>query len=112
MRLGLPIRRADFHGDLKGRGDKVEPRPRKPTDNSVELVLNQHEALVLYEFLTRGQEKADDYSTIEDQAELRVLWDVQAMLESVLVEPLSPDYVALLAEARSKVRDAVDSDGD
>jgi hypothetical protein len=90
----------------------LEPRPREPTDISVELALNQHEALVLYEFLTRGQENGGDYSSIEDQAELRVLWDVQAMLESALVEPLSPDYVALLAEARSKVRDAMDSDGD
>jgi hypothetical protein len=90
----------------------LEPRPREPTDISVELVLNQHEALVLYEFLTRGQENGGDYSSIEDQAEFRVLWDVQAMLESALVEPLSPDYVALLAEARSKVRDAMDSDGD
>jgi hypothetical protein len=72
--------------------------------------VDRSQALVLYEFLTRGQEKADDYSTIEDQAELRVLWDVQAMLESVLVEPPSADYVALLAEARSNVRDPVESD--
>jgi hypothetical protein len=72
---------------------------------SINLALSHDEALVLFEFLTRGQEQGNDYSSIVDQAELRVLWDIQAMLESAIDVVTSPDYEASLAEARARVRD-------
>lgn len=86
----------------------MEPRPPDASRDSVSFVLDRTQALVLYEFLTRGQSKDDDYGSIEDQAELRVLWDLQATLESSLDEPLSANYSELLARARSSVRDHED----
>ena len=44
-------------------------------------------------------------SDFEDQAEQRVLWDLEAMLEKALVAPLRADYADLLATARERVRD-------
>lgn len=72
-------------------------------EEKVRLELTREEALVLFEWLSRFDEAAN--AAFEDQAEQRVLWDVEAMLESALVEPLDPRYRELLARARAKVRD-------
>jgi hypothetical protein len=101
-RFRLEPRLPPGEDDLANDASNVRAGSRRST---VSLAFRQAEALVLYEFLTRGQQKADDYGSIEDQAELRVLWDTQAMLESALDEPLSPDYAESLARARSSVRD-------
>ncbi|MGH8058911.1 MAG: hypothetical protein ACREOH_17015 [Candidatus Entotheonellia bacterium] len=69
----------------------------------VKIELTSDEALVLYDWLTRFNQRADP--DIADQAEERVLFDVEAMLEKALVAPLQSDYPALLAQARSNVRD-------
>ena len=70
----------------------------------VKLEFTIDEALVLYEGLTRFNQRDDtDFS---DQAEERVLFDLEAMLEKVLTAPLQSDYAELLAQARSNVRDA------
>lgn len=42
----------------------------------------------------------------EDQAEQRVLWDLEAALEKHLTEPLKSDYRERLEAARSRVRDS------
>jgi hypothetical protein len=68
----------------------------------VRLELSRDEALVLFEWLARFN-KADGRD-FEDQAEQRVLWDMEAKLESVLVEPFDPKYSELLAQARARVR--------
>ena len=57
---------------------------------------------MLFEWLSRFN-KAE--GAFEDQAEQRVLWDIEGMLESTLVEPFDPKYDELLAAARAKVRD-------
>ena len=44
-----------------------------------------------------------------DQAEARVLWHVEAVLERLLVAPLRADDEFLLNEARRAVRDESDS---
>ncbi len=67
------------------------------------IELTDDEALVLFEWLARNDD-ADSYR-VEDQAELRVLWDLQAQLESALPGVLAPDYRELLAGARARVRD-------
>jgi len=73
------------------------------TDQSVDISLTKHEALVLFEFLARfGQQET---LSIEDPAEEYALWRVQGQLESMLVEPLKPDYKELLAESRKILRD-------
>ncbi len=73
-------------------------------DNKVHLELTREEAIVFFEWLARFN-KADD-ARFEDQAEQRVLWDIEAMLETTLVEPLESSYGELLARARAAVRDS------
>jgi hypothetical protein len=72
-------------------------------EEKVHLELSRDEALVLFEWLTRFNKA--DRRNFEDQAEQRVLWDIEAMLEAVLAEPFDPRYRELLAQARAKVRD-------
>jgi hypothetical protein len=69
---------------------------------NVTVSLTQDEALVLFEWL--AAERWDP--TIQHPAERRVLWDLEAQLERVLVAPLRPDYGALLAAARQRVAGA------
>ena len=66
------------------------------------FTLTRDEAVVLFEWLARFNAK-QDYQ-FEDQAEQRVLWN----LESTLVEPFKPDYDEVLASARSRVRDSTE----
>ena len=69
----------------------------------VKIELTSDEALVLYDWLTRFNQRAD--TDFADQAEERVLFDLEALLEKALVAPLQSDYANALAQARSKVRD-------
>jgi len=69
----------------------------------VTLTLPPDEAVVLFEWLTRFN--SSDGQPFEDQAEQRVLWNLEASLESILSEPFRPDYAQILADARSRVRD-------
>lgn len=76
----------------------------------VTLTLSQSEAVVLFELLHRME--ADEASlenvVFADQAEQRVVWDMSACLERLLVEPFASDWVDKLAAARSIVRDPVE----
>ncbi len=73
------------------------------SEGPVKLSLSRSEALVLFEFLSRFS--AQKTLEIQDPAEQRVLWDLQAELERVLSEPLARDYEARLQEARKEVGD-------
>lgn len=42
---------------------------------------------------------------IDDQAEQEVLWRVEGGLESVLVEPLRPDYREQVEAAKKRIRE-------
>lgn len=70
----------------------------------VELKLTRDEAVVLFEWLHRFNTKEGGQG-FEDQAEQRVLWDIEATLESTLTEPFEPNYRQILDVARAKVRD-------
>ena len=70
----------------------------------VKLELTTDEALVLYDWLVRFNQR--DRADFADQAEARVLLDLEAMLEKTLVAPLQSNYAELLARARANVRDA------
>jgi hypothetical protein len=72
----------------------------------MEIKLTNEEALVLFEFLSRFSEQ--DILGIEDQAEMRVLWNLQSLLEKLLPESFLKDYEIILNKARSQIRD----DGD
>lgn len=73
--------------------------------DEISLELSRDQALVLFEWRARtgaGEQPA----AFVDQAEQRVLWDLEAALEKHLVEPFKSDYRDLLAAARGRVRDA------
>ena len=72
----------------------------------VTIELTGDQALVLFEWIKRFNEQEDE--DFEDQAEERVLWDIEAILEKALVEPFEQDYDRLLVEARATVRDPVE----
>ncbi len=67
------------------------------------LELSKEQALVFYEWLSKFN--GAEGRQFDDQAEERVLWDIEAMLESTLVEPFDPRYEELVANARQAVRD-------
>lgn len=71
---------------------------------SVKIELSSDEALVLHAWITRfNKRRSNDF---EDQAEQRVLWNVESLLEESLVEPFLEEYDSLLAQARDRVRDS------
>ena len=72
-------------------------------ENAVILQLTKSQALVLFEFLSRFS--SEETLAIHDQAEERVLWNLCADLECLLVEPLGVDYAQKLSEARDEIRD-------
>lgn len=73
---------------------------------SVIIELTADQALVFFEWVKRFNERED--LSFDDQAEERVLWDIEAILEKTLVAPFNPDYEQLLAVARNRVRDRTD----
>lgn len=74
------------------------------TDKKVNIELNKEKAIVFFEFLARIN-KNDDFSGFEDQAEQRVLWDIECILEKTLSEPFRMDYQEIVKKARETVRD-------
>lgn len=74
-------------------------------DGDVLITVRADEALVLFAWV--AEFNPCGHVAFSDQAEQRVLWDLEAELER-LVAPLSGDYESQLAEARSRVRDARD----
>lgn len=72
----------------------------------VTLTLTNAEALVLSDYLARAQKSDPERYQPQYQAEQRVLWDLNAMLESQLVELINnPRYEETVAFARSLVAD-------
>ena len=70
----------------------------------VTIKLTADEALVMFDWLARTSAAAEPAPFV-DQAEQRVLWNVECELERVLAQPFSDDYAALLASSRDAVRD-------
>ena len=80
-------------------------------DGGVTVSFTKDEALVLFEWLHRREDLGLD--SLEalgcvDQAEQRVIWDLSAVLESTLAEPLRSDYLELVEAARARLRDPVE----
>lgn len=68
------------------------------------IKLNKDEALVLFEFLSRINDK-ELKEIFEDQAEQKILWILEGQLQKQLVEPFKPNYNDIIREARNKIRD-------
>jgi hypothetical protein len=70
-------------------------------DNSVHVQLSQDQALVLFELFARFQES--NRLGLTNNAEFIALSEVAAQIESALVQPFSPHYGELLAEAQARL---------
>ena len=70
----------------------------------VTIELTKDEALVLFDFLARFNQ-IDNESVFEDQAEQKALWNVEGLLEKVLVEPFMENYKEIIKASRQKIRD-------
>ncbi|WP_421764860.1 hypothetical protein [Ekhidna sp.] len=68
------------------------------------IELSNEEALVLFELLSRIS-NADTKLDFVDQAEQRVLWNLEAELEKQLTVPLLTNYKEQLEAARNELRD-------
>lgn len=66
--------------------------------DKVNIALTKDEAIVLLEFLRKfnNQNQSDLFN---DQAEQRVFWDIECLLEKVLVEPFRKDYSEIVKRA-------------
>ena len=80
----------------------------------ITIELEDHEALVLFEFLAReiddrnGEQLA---KTFVHPAEFWALNSLNCLLERVLAEPFSPQYGELVAAARKQVITQCDPEG-
>lgn len=70
----------------------------------IKLDLSIQEAVVLFDWISRFN-KLENSNLIEDQAEERILWDIESSLETTLSEILVENYKALLKKARDQIRD-------
>ena len=71
--------------------------------NKITIDLSKDEALVLFDLLARFN-KIENKELFEDQAEQKVLWNLEASLEKLLTAPFLDDYLAFLTKAREAVR--------
>ena len=72
-------------------------------DAKFKIEVSRDEALVLFALLKRVVD-GEELSYV-DQAEQRVIWDLESSLESLLLEPLDGNYEELLRDARDRIRD-------
>ena len=84
-----------------------EDRIMEKENNKLNLEFTKNEALVLFEFLSRFNE-SDRKELFVDQAEERIMWDLEALLEKQLSEPFGNDYKEIIEKAREQVRDDIE----
>lgn len=76
----------------------------KQNENKIVVELTKEEAIVLLDWLSRFNE-SENRDFFQDQAEERVLWDMEASIEKVIGETFDNNYAEILSKAREKVRD-------
>lgn len=75
---------------------------RGMSDTDVTITLTGDEALVLFELLHRWEDR-DQVSPTEHAAEQVALWNLSALLERELREPLDARYSDLVVSARQRL---------
>jgi len=75
----------------------------KQTGDTILLELTKEESIVLFDWLSRFNEN-ENLDLFRDQAEERVLWDMEASLEQVISEIFNSNYAEILSQAREQVR--------
>lgn len=78
-------------------------KTKNETEN-ITIVLSNNEAIVLLEWLHNFNEEQNP-SLFQDQAEERVLFDLEAELEKVVSVTLEEGYQKILLNAREQIRD-------
>jgi hypothetical protein len=73
-------------------------------NKGVSLNPRNDEALVLLEWLSKFNEE-EHTLLFQDQAERRVLFDLEAELEKVVSTTFEEDYRDILSKARKRIRD-------
>ncbi len=73
-------------------------------ENSIELRFTMEEALVFFDWVSKVN-SIDQPKIFEDQAENRILWDIESCLERVLSDTFDENYLEILKKARLKLRD-------
>ncbi|MCK8476829.1 hypothetical protein [Microbacterium aurugineum] len=104
-------RRAHARRRAAEQGSRADAKPgvTEASVEDVELRVTGAEALVLFEWLASVH---DGGAADIDEAVRYVLWDVEAQLETKLVEPFRPDYAQLVEAAKKAVRGASDAEGE
>jgi hypothetical protein len=69
---------------------------------TIKIEFSKDEALVLFEWLAHLDEMQN--KPIMDDAEQKVLWNLEAKLEPLLVEIVKPEYKKLVAEAKERLK--------
>lgn len=72
--------------------------------NSIKVEMTNEEALVFLDWLFRFNE-GNHSDLFNDQAEERVLWNLEASLEKVISTVFEKNYSEILEKAREIVRD-------
>lgn len=76
-------------------------------NGEVIIKFSDEEALVLLEWLHNMNEQ-EHKSLFQDQAEERILFDLEAALEEVILVTFEGNYIDTLSKARTRVRDNLD----
>jgi len=75
--------------------------PEEP-EAIVQVSLSRDVALVLFEMIAAQSDRPE--IAVRDSAEQMAVWKLEGVLESILVEPLRPDYTQLVAEAKARLK--------
>ena len=73
-------------------------------NNNITITLSEDEAIVLLEWLHNFNEE-ERPTLFQDQAEERILFDLEAELEKVVLGTFADDYKNILLKARERIRD-------
>ncbi|CAN5614886.1 hypothetical protein BH09BAC4_BH09BAC4_00650 [soil metagenome] len=73
-------------------------------NENITIRLSKDEALILFDFLSRLNEK-ENKEFFDDQAEEKTLWVIEGQLQEILIEPFMPNYKDFIIEARNRLRD-------
>lgn len=76
----------------------------KKINDKILIEITKEEAIVFLNWLTEFNEK-NNQEIFQDQAEERILWDFEAVLEKVIDETFDENYIEILSNARKKIRD-------
>ncbi|MCH9626169.1 MAG: hypothetical protein S4CHLAM123_13620 [Chlamydiales bacterium] len=76
----------------------------KKENNRIYLSLSNDEALVFFDWLSRLNE-CENAALFQDQAEERILFDLEALLEKTVTIIFENDYGNQLLRAREHIRD-------